>query len=30
VPKTGELREFGESRTLRLVLAAWDAMDNMN
>jgi hypothetical protein len=29
VLKNGELREFGEYRTQRLVLAAWDAMDNM-
>jgi len=28
VLKNGELREFGEYRTQRLVLAAWDAMDN--
>ena len=30
VLKNGELREFGEYRTPRLVLAAWDAMDNTN
>ncbi len=30
VLKNGELREFGEYRTRRLVLAAWDAMDNVN
>ncbi|MBK7657041.1 MAG: hypothetical protein IPJ18_20515 [Betaproteobacteria bacterium] len=30
VLKTGELREFGEYRTQRLVLAAWDAMDGKN
>lgn len=27
VLKNGELREFGEYRTQRLVLAAWDAME---
>jgi hypothetical protein len=30
VLKNGELREFGEYRTQRLVLGAWDAMDNVN
>ena len=30
VLKSGELGEFGEYRTQRLVLAAWDAMDNVN
>jgi hypothetical protein len=29
VLKKGEINEFGEYRTQRLVLAAWDAMDNM-
>lgn len=29
VLKNSELREFGEYRTQRLVLEAWDAMDNM-
>ncbi len=30
VLKNGELRGFGEYRTQRLVLKAWDAMDNAN
>jgi hypothetical protein len=30
VLKNGEIRDFGEYRTERLVLEAWDAMDNAN
>jgi len=30
VLKNGEIRDFGEYRTRRLVLDAWDAMDNAN